>query len=157
MKTPKVLLISRVKEGTGYLYRRFQMRGCDCKFATSVAEARELLQQHAFDLVLSPDRLRDENMFGLMELLEGTTGTLFYSHVTEDGSYWVPAYRNGEKVLGAPALRPSELVIELDALIADLKRTPMADIPLPAPEPAAQLKKPAQPWAPAPLLRKAAS
>ncbi len=156
MKTPKVLLISRVKEGTGYLYRRFQMRGCDCKFATSVAEARDLLQQHAFDLVLSPDRLRDENMFGLMEFMEGTTGTLFYSHVTEDGSYWVPAYRNGEKVLGAPALRPSELVIELDALIAQIQKAPMTDLPVPA-EATAQLKKPAHPWTPAPLLRKAAS
>jgi len=73
------------------------------------------------DLALSPMRLRGATLFPLIDLLEGSRVTLFYSHVVEQGCWWLPALRHGERCFGSCALRPSEFVSVLDEAIAEIQ------------------------------------
>jgi hypothetical protein len=71
--------------------------------------------------VLSPTKWRGITVFPLIDLLEGSTVTLFYFHAVEQGCWWLPALRHGEKCFGSYALRPSEFVSVLDEVIANLR------------------------------------
>ncbi|HVB55360.1 MAG TPA: hypothetical protein VNE63_02875 [Candidatus Acidoferrales bacterium] len=52
--------------------------------------------------------------FSLIFLLDRSNITLFYFHAVEDGCWWLPALRHGQKCFGSSALRPSEFVAALD-------------------------------------------
>jgi CheY-like chemotaxis protein len=119
-RTPKVLLIGENPQGSSYLAKRLQERGCECEFAVSYQEACSLLGAQGFDLVLSPMRLRSSSLFPLIGLLDGSGITLFYSHAVEDGCWWLPALRHGQKCFGSSALRPSEFVAALDEAIEEI-------------------------------------
>jgi hypothetical protein len=120
-KIPKALLIGENPQGSSYLAKRMQGRGWECSCATSYQEACLLLRSEGFDLVLSPMRLRGATLFPLIELLEGSRVTLFYSHGVEQGCWWLPALRHGERCFGSCALRPSEFVSVLDEAIAEIQ------------------------------------
>ena len=119
-RTPKALLIGENPQGSSYLAKRLQERGCECEFAVSYQEACSLLGAQGFDLVLSPMRLRSSSLFPLIGLLDGSGITLFYSHAVEDGCWWLPALRHGQKCFGSSALRPSEFVAALDEAIEEI-------------------------------------
>jgi DNA-binding NtrC family response regulator len=116
-KTLKVLLIGESPQGVSYLAKRMQERGCRCEFATSREKAYSLLSAQAFDLVLSPMWLHDGSLFPLIDLLDGSGVTLFYSHAVENGCWWLPALRYGQRCFGSSALHPSEFVSALDEVI----------------------------------------
>ena len=116
-RRPKALLIGEKPQGSSYLAKRLQRRGCECEIAVSYQEACLLLGAQSFDLVLSPFRLRDDSAFPLVGLLDGSTTTLFYSQPVEDGCWWLPALRHGQNCFGSSALRPSEFVAALDEAI----------------------------------------
>jgi hypothetical protein len=120
-RIPKALLIAENAHGCSYLANRLQGHGCECSFGTSYQEACSSLQSHGFELVLSPTKLRGITVFPLIDLLEGSTVTLFYSHAVEQGCWWLPALRHGEKCFGSSALRPSEFVSVLDEVIAEIR------------------------------------
>ena len=120
-RIPKALLIAEPPHGCSHLANRLQGHGCECSFATSYQEAYSSLQSHGFELVLSPTKLRGITVFPLIDLLEGSTVTLFYSHAVEQGCWWLPALRHGEKCFGSSALRPSEFVSVLDEVIAEIR------------------------------------
>ena len=113
----KALLIGENPQGSPYLAKRLEERGCECEFALSYQEACWLLRAQDFDLVLSPMRLRGGSLFPLIGLLDGSGITLFYSHAVEDGCWWLPALRHGQNCFGSSALRPSEFVAALDEAI----------------------------------------
>lgn len=117
----KALLIGENPHGCWYLANRLHGHGCECSFAISYQEARSSLQAHDFELVLSPTKLWDITALPLIDLLEGSMVTLFYSHAVEQGCWWLPALRHGEKCFGSPALRPSEFVSVLDEVIAEIR------------------------------------
>lgn len=117
----KVLLIGETPQGSSYLAKRLQTKACECSFATSHQESRWLLGTQGFDLVLSPIRLGDASLFPLIDLLEGSGVTLFYSHAVEEGCWWLPALRRGERCFGSSALRPSEFVSVLDEAIEQIR------------------------------------
>ena len=119
-KRPKALLIGENPQGSSYLAKRLQERGCECEFALSSHEACWLLTAQDFDLVLGPMRLRGSSLFPLIGLLDGSGITLFYSHAVEDGCWWLPALRHGQKCFGSSALRPSEFVTALDEAIEEI-------------------------------------
>jgi DNA-binding NtrC family response regulator len=121
IKEPRALLIGENSQGSSHLAKILEGRGCDCRFATSYQEACSLLDTQHFDLVLSPLRLRDRSIFPLASLLEGSSITLFYFQLVEDGCWWLPALRSGRKCFGTHALRPSEFVISLNEIIAELQ------------------------------------
>jgi CheY-like chemotaxis protein len=116
----KVLLVGETPQGSLYLAKLLQERGCECEFAGSYQEACSLLRAQDFDLVLSPMRLRDGSLFPLLGLLDGSGITLFYSHAVEEGCWWLPALRQGQKCFGSSALRPSKFVAALDDAIEEI-------------------------------------
>jgi hypothetical protein len=120
-KRPKVLLIGENVQGFSYLASRLNNHGCECSFALSCQEAFLILRNRRFDLVLSPTSLSDGTLYSIMNLLEGSDTTVFYSHAVERGCWWLPALRRGEKCFGSSALRPSEFVPLLDQTIKDIQ------------------------------------
>ena len=123
MKTsePRALLIGENSQGSSHLVKLLEGHGCECSFATSYQEACSLLGTQPFDLVLSPMRLRDCSVFPLVSLLDGSDVTLFYYQLVEDGCWWLPALRSGQKCFGSQALRPSEFVVSLNEVIAEIR------------------------------------
>jgi CheY-like chemotaxis protein len=119
-RRPKALLIGENPQGSSFLPKRLERRGCECEFAVSYQEACSLLGAQGFDLVLSPFKLRGHSAFPLVGLLDGSTTTLFYSQPVEDGCWWLPALRHGQGCFGSPALRPSEFVAALDEAIEEI-------------------------------------
>jgi DNA-binding NtrC family response regulator len=120
-KKVKVLLIGETPQGSSYLTNRLQGRGCNCEFVTSYQEACATLRSQHFDLVLSPMRLCDRSVFPLVDFLEGSGVTLFYSHAVEEGCWWLPALRRGQRCFGSSALRPGEFVSALDEAIEEIR------------------------------------
>lgn len=118
---PKVLLIGERASDSSHLARRLEERGCECTCATSHQEACSFLKTGAFDLALSPTRLRDANMVSLSAQLEGTHTTLFYSYVVEKSCWWLPALQHGQKCLGSRALRGPEFAILLDEVVKQIQ------------------------------------
>lgn len=126
-RKPRVLLIGEGVQDCSYLAKRLEERGCECSFAVSYQESCLLLRQQDFDLVLSPLRLRDGSGSSLIGQLEGSSTTLFYSCAVEQGCWWLPALRRGQRCFGSPALRSSEFVAALDKIIEKMRfETPVA-------------------------------
>lgn len=114
---PAILLIGENPQDASHLARHLCSLECEYTFATSYDEALALLRTQSFILVLSPVRVRGITVFPLIDLLEGTATTLFYSQRVEDGYWWMPALQAGVRCFGSSALRPPEFVVLLDAII----------------------------------------
>ncbi len=115
----KVLLLGESAEGSSYLLRRLEQRGCRCWFATSTEEALALFERHAFHLILSTSPLHQKNP--LIDAVGGANCRVFSCYPVEDGCWWLPLVHHGQKCLGAPALRPSEFVSLLDRLVTEIE------------------------------------
>ena len=129
----RALLIGESRQGSAHLVKLLEGHGCECSFATSYREACSLLGARPFDLVLSPIRLRDCSVFPLVGLLQGSDVTLFYFQLVEDGCWWLPALRSGRACFGSHALRPSEFVVSLGEIVAELRagsRVPVENQPV---------------------------
>jgi hypothetical protein len=124
---PTALLIGESPQGSSNLAKRLQARGCECDFAVSSQEASSMLRAERFDLVLSPMRLRDGSLFSLINLLNGSGITLFFSYVVEDGCWWLPALRHGQNCFGSSALRPSQFIAALDEAIEEICFRPVME------------------------------
>lgn len=117
----RVLLIEENPQGSLYLAKRLQGRGCECGFAVSYEEACSLLRVQGFDLVLSPMRLPGGSAFSLVALLEGSRTSLFYFEPVGYVCWWLPALRNGSNCFGSSALLPSEFFPALDEVIDEIR------------------------------------
>jgi hypothetical protein len=120
-RVPRALLIAEGLQTPSCLARRLEGQGCWCSFATSYREACSSIGNQDFDLVLSPLRLRGATLFPLVDLLDGSNVTLFYSHPVEHGCWWLPGLRRGQKCFGSAAFRPSEFVSVLDEVIVEVQ------------------------------------
>jgi hypothetical protein len=120
-RVPRALLIAEGLQTPSCLARRLEGQGCSCSFARSYREACSSLGNQDFDLVLSPLRLRGVTLFPLIDLLAGSRITLFYSHPVEQGCWWLPGLRRGQKCFGSAAFRPSEFVSVLDDVIVEVR------------------------------------
>ena len=116
-----MLLIGENPQGSSFLAKRLQGRGCECGFAVTREAACSLLGFERFDLVLSAFRLPDGSAFSLVALLEGSISTLFFFKPVENSCWWLPALRNGRKCFGSSALLPSEFVSVLDEVIEEIR------------------------------------
>ena len=105
----KALLIGENPQGSSHSATRLQRRGCECSFATSYPEACASLRGQGFEVVLSPTRLRGVTVFPLIDLLEGSEVTLFYSHAVEQGCWWLPALRHGESAVRIACASPQRI------------------------------------------------
>jgi hypothetical protein len=130
-RNPSVLLIGESPQDSSELSARMEMLGCQCRFVSSCREAHLVVRSQAFDLVLGHGRLPDGSLYSLMNLLEGSGATMFYSFAVEYGCWWLPALRRGQKCFGSPALRPSEFMCLLNEMIRELREVPMTPERLP--------------------------
>jgi DNA-binding NtrC family response regulator len=119
-RVPRALLIAEGLQTPSCLARRLEGQGCSCSFARSYREACSSLGNQDFDLVLSPLRLRGVTLFPLVDLLEASKVTLFYSYPVEQGCWWLPALRRGQKCFGSAAFRPSKFVSVVDEVIDEV-------------------------------------
>lgn len=101
----KVLLVSDSEKDATCLREQLESRGCQCWSARSADEVTALVDQHAFDLVLSMSWLRD----AMVTKLAGSKHTVFFSYPVRNGCWWLPVLRGGQRCLGDAALRPNEL------------------------------------------------
>jgi len=120
-KKIEVLLIGWSSTGCSPLSLRLRKRGCNCLFAISSQEVCCLLNRRSFDLVLSPIRLNGECLDYLIDRLEGSDVTLFYSEARNDGCWWLPALWLGANYFGAPALRHGKFITVLDEMIEKIR------------------------------------
>jgi hypothetical protein len=116
-----VLLIRKGQSGYSPLSNRLTRRGCHCQFATSHEEIDALLAGRHYDLVLGPIRLHGDSLYPLIERLHGSSSTLFYYLIVEDGCWWLPAVWLGANCFGSPAIHNSEFVTVLDQTIDTIR------------------------------------
>src|ERR1700682_4631932 len=114
-----VLLLGESPRETSYLLCHLERLGCDCVFATSSEEAIALIDRHAFHLILSTKPLHEADP--LVAALSESDCTVFFSYPAEDGCWWLPLMRQGQKCLGAPAVRLSVFVGLLDRLVKEIE------------------------------------
>ena len=127
----KALLVGESILGASFLVNRLWQRGCHCQFATSDEELRALLKGQDIDLVLCPTRLRGRNLLPLIDLLEGSNISLFYAQSVEEGCWWLPALRKGQRCFGSFAVRPSEFISVLDEVIDEARPGHRNETPVP--------------------------
>lgn len=118
---PAALLISENPQDASHLARHLRKLECECEFAASYQEALALLRTQSFALVLSPVWVRGVSVFPLIDLLEGSVITLFYSQRVEDSYWWLPALQRGVRCFGSSALRPHEFTSVLDQILAQIQ------------------------------------
>ena len=123
-KVPRVLMIGEDAEESSYLASRLRDCGCECSFARTRRNAFHILHDQRFDLVLSVTSVCDGTLYFIMNLLEGSATTVFYYYVVEDGCWWLPALRRGQKCFGSPAFRSSEFAAHLDKTIQEIEGSP---------------------------------
>jgi len=92
-------------------------RGARCQFARSYRDASFLIFYTGFDLVLSEYQLPDRTAFPLLDLLEGSSATLFFGTRVEDGFLWLRMLEGGKRCIGVPLLRSHELTTALATLL----------------------------------------
>lgn len=116
-----VLLIGESARSFSHIAQRLEKDGCQCRFTNSYDEAHRLLAGENFELVLSVIPPKGNAISSLANLLVGTRASIYYAQPVEDGCWWLPALRFGERCFGAPALRPSEFSILLGRVVEDIR------------------------------------
>jgi len=101
------------------LLRWLDSRGCLCEFASSYRNACRLIMRTPFDLVISQYQLPDRTAFPLLDLLAGSAATLLFSTRVENGSLWLPMLEHGERRIGTPLVRSTDLIEALDKMLSD--------------------------------------
>lgn len=112
-----VLLVGETARSSCNLLEWLQRRGSCCRFSRSYEDACDLIRSTQFDLVLSEYQLPDRTAFPLLDRLEGSSATLFFSARVEDGSIWLKMLERGRRCVGAPLLRSIDLPRALGTLL----------------------------------------
>jgi hypothetical protein len=130
-----VLLVGESARSFTHIIQRLERHGCRCRFVDSYEQARELIANESFELILSVIPPRANAISSLAERLVGTSASIYYAQLVEDGCWWLPALCQGERCFGAPALRPSEFAGVLDREVERFRagaeiqpRRPMAPV-----------------------------
>jgi len=114
----RALMVGEHPKGFSFLQQRLENRGCQCVTAAG-PEAIRIIGQQRFDVVLCVSMMR--GIDALAASLVGSHGSLYCSHLLDDGCFWLPMVVRGVKCSGAPALRPSEFTTVLDGILNDAK------------------------------------
>ncbi len=120
--TAFVLLVGKGLHGASDLTEYLHQRNRECYFASSCEEARLLMNGRRFSLVLSENVLPDCGASCLIQSLARSGASMFLHVAVEGGCWWVPAVREGQPCLGAPALRPREFAEALEHLLRQPRR-----------------------------------
>jgi CheY-like chemotaxis protein len=124
-----VLLAGYAGIESAVLCRWLARHDCHCQFAASFEDVRKILSQAEFDLVLCDYALPDRTAFPLLEWLDGTHSTLFFSSRHGDKNRWLPVIDRGQRCLDRPLLETSELPNALGSMLAGkVMRVPLQEI-----------------------------
>ena len=115
----EVLFLSQGTNSYARLQRHLEEIGCRCRVANCAEHGLALIDQQAFDLLLSTHPVHLGS--ALIARLEDSSCSVFYRLPVEDGWWWVPIVERGKKCLGAPALRPEEFVETVDRIVSDAR------------------------------------
>jgi hypothetical protein len=115
----RVLLVGQGAKGSSLLLDFLEKRGCNCFLSRSISETDLLITGFTFDLVLCTDWT--EGIDASIESVIGPHTTLFRCHLVEDGCWWLPIVRHGERCLGTPALRQSEFASALERVFEEIR------------------------------------
>lgn len=120
-----VLLVGKSPHLFSFIQPSLERVGCQCYFAGSHQDIGDLLKHTKLDIVLSLNS--HQSLFELIVLLVGLRVSMFHMLPVEEGCWWLPVIRNGEKCLGTPALGSSEfrcvLVDIVKGIISDARST----------------------------------
>lgn len=139
--TPRVLVIGEQARLALCLLERLRRAGCALEVVASCAQARALLAESPFDLVLCSSEASDSdpNAPRLTDLLEGSQTTVYYWLAVQDSCWWLLTLEQGQRRWGRPALRPAQFARALDDLLEEIKRAaPESSPEVPAAELVAQ-------------------
>lgn len=114
---PMVLLVGQNTKNSPHLLEWLHGKGSRCQFAQSYRDACDLIPSTQFDLVLSEYQLPDRTAFPLMDWLEGSSATLFFSTRVENGSPWLKMLDQGRRCVGAPLVRSGDLTRALATML----------------------------------------
>jgi len=92
--------------------------GCTCHFAESRKEIDHILARTRLDIVLSLNP--QGSLAELTALLAGSCSSMFYRLPVEEGCWWLPALRKGERCLGAPAFRSNEFTRAIAEIVRSI-------------------------------------
>ena len=120
MSRPIRVLLLGSHTPSAALLRHFERHECECSFANTIEESRQLFRTRGFDLVLSTCRMSD----ALQMICSPGRGNLtaFCALPVEEGYWWLPLMNKGRKSMGEPALRPKEFADVLDRLLEEIRR-----------------------------------
>jgi hypothetical protein len=92
---------------------------CECHFAESSQELRNLLRHTKLDIVLSLNT--HHRLFEMISLLAGLPINMFHLLPVEEGGWWLPVLREGEDCLGVDAVRTKEFSRVLTVIVRDMR------------------------------------
>jgi hypothetical protein len=111
----RVLLVGDSHQSFLMIRQLLEKYGCECHFAGSLEEVKNLLRLWQFDVVLSAHGIPSYAIQTLIGLLSGTCASLFSSLRVDEGSWWLPVLQSGKECYG-PALTVGEFSRVLDEL-----------------------------------------
>ncbi len=115
IRAVNVLLIGESRHSFSFCLSPLTKVGCECHFADSRQEIVHILGRAKLDIVLSLNT--QQSLAELTALLAGSCSSMFYRLPVEEGCWWLPVLRNGERCLGAPALRSIEFARALAEIV----------------------------------------
>lgn len=115
----RVLLIGSGMKGSSSLREYFVRRRCHIECVRSVDQGLSLVKRESFDVVLGPINAEPAKKSHLIASLLGSSSHLFFSLSVEDGSWWLPAVRDGKPCPGTPAFRDRDFLPILDKLLVE--------------------------------------
>lgn len=115
----RVLLLGESAKISSHLLLHLEQRGCHCWFATSAEQGIALFNKYKFHLILGTSPMHQATR--MISLLGRSSCSVFYAHAVEDGCWWLPLMKDGQKCLGAPAVRPGEFVCVLDQTLKEIR------------------------------------
>jgi hypothetical protein len=116
----KVLLLGEHESGSAHLRHQLESRGCVCWFAHSAEEGAVLHGGRSFHLILSTRPLHHGDAPALAEL-SNSSCSIFYTYPVEDGCWWMPVMRHGEKCVGCPGATPGEFLGLLEQVLSEIR------------------------------------
>ena len=117
----RVLLLGESSSNFPQLQKSLERRHCSCRKVHSYEEAHRVLEEETPDIVLSAIPPQPGAISSLTERLAGSKASFYYAYPVENGCWWLPALRRGERCFGAPAMRPGMFTGVIDQVVETIR------------------------------------
>lgn len=120
----RTLFVGRPCHRVTVILTRLGRRGFGSYAIERMEQARELIPECKFELVISLERVDDGSAYDLMPLVGNYRGSLVAGVKSSSGYLWLTVLDHGRKVLGTSAMDYSQLETELEEVLTH--RSPWA-------------------------------